>query len=223
MLRGVGMSKSLCFALIVAVVSGQVRADEVMALRHADGSLRVVTLHSAGGQTTITIPRGRVFSVTGGAPDDPRRPDDPNPGSTITDVVKTALASVSDTDKDTNAKKIAAIYETVAKEVRNGTFKNTSEIAPAVKRLTDMILDRTALKRWESFRTILGEELTRLGKLGKLADSAAIAKTFDEIANALKSQSGKLSAESEKSIMSVLLLIIKLLPLILEIIRGFSP
>ena len=211
----------LTLASLLTLLTITANADETLILKARDGSASVLTLHADGRTTTVVVPSSRIIQ-TDAPPTPTPNPDTPTPSAGLDDVIRRALASVTDDNKAENARKIASIYRVISQQAAAGTFRNTSEIAPSVKRLTDMILERDA-EKWAEFRRILGAELTRLGQAGQLSNTTQITATFGQIADILDKQTaGQLSAEAEKGIASILGLILKLLPIILELIRGFS-
>jgi len=208
------------FTIALLLISGMAAADETIILKRTN-SYEIVTLKTGGGTTRVVVPSDRVIDL-GNIPDPD--PDPKTDGKTIAEVVGDGLKLVTDSKKEENGRKLGAIYRVLAEEAVKGTFNNTTEIPEAVKRLSDIVLGSDASK-WASFRSHLGAHLSKLGAAGKLSTPEQVAAVFRQIAKALGADADSakaLSADKGESFLSILTLILKFLPIILELIRGFG-
>lgn len=207
--------------MLMLLFAGTASAEDTVILVHGDGSATVVTLTPNGGASRTTVSAERVIQAGAPAPNPKPNPGEPK---TLREKMAVWFVDVKDADKTDNARKIAAVYQVVGQEAGNGKFENANEVGPAVGRLTDIVLGSNK-DAWDEFRSKLGAELTELGKAGKLSTNEDIERVLTGIADDLdKVATGGLSgvdkARSDVAVSGIVELILRLLPLILEIIRG---
>lgn len=207
-------SVGLVGLILAAIVAGWVQAIPTNTPKEvAAGPMQVLDLTGLGdgdyllriSGDTIAVSPVQVLTVV-----NPNPPTPPGP-NVLTDRAKAIKAAAElvqgDTERETTAKGIAALYRELARNVTSGKLAGEN-ILTAVRMTTDMLLaNRSVKQNWQPVRDVVSAEWTKVAQAG--GRDADYAKLLVEAADGLDASSP--SKEINPQLWAMILEIVKII------------
>lgn len=222
------LALALCLALVPALAYAQA-AKVAILLPNVPGQSYTVTTDGKGG--AIVVPLAGVVDPTD-LPD----PPDPPTGPVLTpfekEIQSQTKAVLDKGGTKTTGAALSEVYSRVSAGVANGTVDHAQALA-AVKAGSNLVLaEMPDSALWATWRTSVGESLTKLQQDGDLTTKAQYASALRQVANGLNAATGYTNAaqkavatgEPGKGILDGIDIakIIELIKLIMELLKLFK-
>jgi len=129
----------------------------------------------------------------------------PNP-PTSERAAKVRAVAITTRDQDT-AKKLLAMYQGIAGQIRVGSFRNEAHLENSLKTLTDLFLnDPATATKWQPTRDVINQLWVRVAQEG--GDLEDYATLLDDVVSGLSGAAGDTSAINPEVITLIIKLVI---------------
>jgi len=200
----------LAVALVVPAVGQTVIVDAAGA---ASGKYWIEVTVEGGKVTAAVVSSDQIVVLAG---EDPGGPVDPPDTSGLATVSLEAKKLVDDPKKNTNALKLSAVYETLAKEIgdkftHQGGDAPWQELANATKVVRATILGSSA-DDWQPWVSAIGKALSAMEEANKLDNDEAMRQAYQDIADGLVADLSRedISPETWKLILEIVRMILEM-------------